>query len=100
MTAEGPGRARVVLGPTGNPMTLEDLPPTNIQRWVARRKAELLAAIRGGLITQDEACKRYLLTPEELTSWERLIDKHGMLGLRTTRLQHYRSSLEAPSEEA
>ena len=79
-----------VVGPTGTPLTLNDLPPSNTDRWVIRRKAEVVAAVRGGLLTLDEACERYSLTNEEFLAWQKSIDRHGLAGLRTTRLQQYR----------
>ena len=53
---------KYVIGPTGAPLTLSDLPPPETQRWVIRRKAEVVAAVRGGLLSLDEACDRYNLT--------------------------------------
>ncbi len=79
-----------VIGPDGTPLTLADLPPADTKRWVIRRKAEVVAAVRGNLISLEEACERYQLTNEEFDAWQIAIDKHGMPGLRTTRLQHYR----------
>ena len=79
-----------VVGPTGTPLTMHDLPPANTDRWVIRRKAEVVAAVRGGLISLDEALERYSLTNDEFLSWQRSIERHGMAGLRTTRLQQYR----------
>lgn len=79
-----------VAGPDGRKITLADLPQPGIKRWVTRRKAEVVAAVRGGLISADDACRRYDLTREELANWERLFDRHGVKGLRTTRLQAYR----------
>jgi hypothetical protein len=79
-----------VIGPTGAPLTLRDLPPAETGRWVIRRKAEVVAAVRGGLLTIDEALERYRLTSEEFMAWQRSIDRHGLAGLRTTRLQQYR----------
>ena len=79
-----------VIGPAGRPMTRGDLPPASTSRWVVRRKAEVVAAVRGGLITLEEACAYYQLSVEEFLSWQRAIDRHGILGLRTTRTQHYR----------
>ena len=76
------------------PMTEQDLPPPNTKRWVMRRKAEVVAGVRCGLISLDEACRRYTLSVEEFLSWQRLIDSHGVRGLRATRLQDYRSSEE------
>jgi hypothetical protein len=81
---------RYVIGPTGAPLTLSDLPPRETERWVIRRKAEVVAAVRGGLLTLDEACDRYRLTNEEFLGWQKSIDSHGMAGLRTTRIQQYR----------
>jgi len=67
-----------------------DLPPPNTKRWVIRRKAEVVSAVRKGVISLDEACRRYTLSIEEFLSWQRLIDSHGLAGLRVTRLQDYR----------
>jgi hypothetical protein len=81
---------KYVIGPTGAPLTLADLPPPNTLRWVIRRKAEVVAAVRGGLLTLDDACTRYSLTNEEFLCWQQSIDRHGLAGLRTTRIQQYR----------
>ena len=83
-------RVKYVIGPDGSPLTIADLPPENTKRWVIRRKAEVVAAVRGGLLSIEEACSRYTLTVEELLSWQSSIDAHGLAGLRTTRIQHYR----------
>ena len=79
-----------VIGPEGQRITRDSLPPANTKRWVIRRKAEVVAAVRGGLLTLEEACTRYMLTAEEFQSWQRAIEQHGLPGLRTTRLQEYR----------
>ncbi|WP_330167890.1 DUF1153 domain-containing protein [Bartonella grahamii] len=81
---------KYVIGPDGSPLTIADLPPQTTRRWVIRRKAEVVAAVRGGLLSLDEACQRYTLTVEEFLSWQSLIDKHGLAGLRTTKIQNYR----------
>jgi hypothetical protein len=97
MTAAVPSSAQqrskepYVIGPDGMPLTLSDLPPPNTKRWVIRRKAEVVAAVRGGLLTLEEACARYTLTLEEFLGWQRAIDQYGMPGLRATRVQQYRS---------
>lgn len=83
-------RENVVIGPEGTPLTLADLPKPNTVRWVIRRKAEVVAAVRGGLLTLDGALDRYSLTAEEFMSWQRSIESHGIAGLRTTRVQQYR----------
>ncbi len=79
-----------VIGPDGNVLTLDTLPPPETKRWVARRKAEVVAAVRARLLTLDEACKRYNLSTEEFVGWEAAIDKHGLGGLRVTRIQDFR----------
>ncbi len=84
-------RTRYVTGPDGSPLTIADLPPQNTRRWVIRRKAEVVAAVRGGLLSLDEACERYALTVDEYLSWQRSIDRHGLAGLRATRIQDYRA---------
>ncbi len=83
--------ATVVVGPAGRPLTVNDLPPPNTKRWVVRRKAEVVAAVRSGLITLEEACKRYTLSIEEFASWQQLVEQYGVRGLRATRVQEYRS---------
>ncbi len=83
-------RVKYVIGPDGSPLTIADLPPSNTRRWVIRRKAEVVAAVRGGLLSLEEACQRYKLTVEEFLSWQASIDEYGLAGLRTTRTQPYR----------
>ncbi|MFC3052981.1 CtrA inhibitor SciP [Kordiimonas pumila] len=79
-----------IIGPTGRPLSLADLPPQDTERWVIRRKAEVVAAVQGGLLTLEDACSRYSLSVEEFLSWQQAIHKNGMPGLRTTRIQKYR----------
>lgn len=83
-------RIKYVIGPDGSPLTIADLPPAGTRRWVIRRKAEVVAAVRGGLLSLEEACQRYTLTVEEFLGWQSSIDEHGLAGLRTTRIQQYR----------
>jgi hypothetical protein len=73
-----------------DPTTLDGLPPPETKRWVIRRKAAVVGAVRAGMLTLEEACTRYHLSVEEFLSWQRLIDRHGLQGLRATRLQDYR----------
>ena len=70
--------------------SMGDLPPANTRRWVARRKAAVVAAVQNGKITLEEACRRYELTEEEFRSWQRAYQSHGLAGLRATRVQQYR----------
>ena len=38
----------------------------------------------------EEVCRRYDMSVEEFLAWERAIERHGVPGLRVTRLQIYR----------
>ena len=76
--------------PFDRDLSLRDLPSPNIKRWHIQRKAMVVTAVRTGLIDVAEACARYGITIEEFLSWERLLDEHGMRGLRTTYLKKYR----------
>jgi hypothetical protein len=78
-----------VIGHDGRRLTLADLPPHKTTRWVVRRKAEVVAAVRGGLLSLDEACSRYALNSDEFRSWEFYIDHYGLAGVRTTHTQSY-----------
>jgi uncharacterized protein DUF1153 len=85
-----------VVGPDGRRLTFADLPLPDTKRWVIRRKAEIVAAVRGGLLSLDEACSRYALNPDELLSWQNCIDRFGLPGLRTTRTQFYLRDVANP----
>jgi Protein of unknown function (DUF1153) len=80
---------------SGEPLSgtalMESLPPPNTKRWVVRRKAAVIAAVRSGGITIEEACRAYQLSEEEFLSWERAFENHGLAGLRVTRSQQYRT---------
>lgn len=81
------------LDPTGTPMSREDLPSADTKRWVIRRKAKVVAGVRLGLISLEEACQRYALSVDEFLTWQTLLDTHGMKGLRATGLKkHHRRS--------
>jgi hypothetical protein len=87
-------RPATVIGPLGEPLTIENLPSLGNNRWVARRKAEVVAAVEGGLLTLDEVSDRYKLTTEEFASWQRALERSGMRGLQVTRTQYYRDHYE------
>jgi Protein of unknown function (DUF1153) len=70
---------------------MADLPPPDTNRWVARRKAAVLGALRSGAITMEEACRRYALSEEELLDWQHAFEAHGLPGLRATRLRGRRT---------
>ena len=83
------GPVYVVL-PDGSKLTRSDLPPPNTKRWVARRKATVVAAVDHGLIEPTEACSMYRLSDEELELWRSAVHKHGAAALRVTAIQKYR----------
>lgn len=78
-----------VVGPRGEELTLDNLPPPATRRWVVRRKAQVVAAVTGELLTADEACERYGLSMEEFVGWRRAIERVGLAALRVTRTQEY-----------
>ena len=90
MTEQATSATRYLVGPDGSPLTLADLPSGVAGRWSVHRKAEVVCAVRGGLLSLEEACRRYTLTIEEFLSWQASIDRHGLAGLRTTRIRQYR----------
>ena len=87
-----PALARRVLAPDGTVLILANLPPPDAPRWVASRKAVVVAAVRGGLLSMSDACARYRLTTEEFLNWQTQVDRNGLHGLRTTRIQEYRGT--------
>ena len=74
-------RPQFVIGPQGTPITLGSLPAMPVRRWVALRKAELVAAVHGGLLSAEQACAMYDIEPEEFESWQTAIERLGVRGL-------------------
>jgi hypothetical protein len=81
-----------VDAPAYPPAPAVELPSPNTKRWVVRRKAVVVAAVRNGTLSLQEACRRYNLSVEEFLAWQRSIDRYGVPGLRVTRLQIYRDT--------
>jgi hypothetical protein len=75
------------------------LPPPDTKRWVVRRKAIVVHAVRNGEISLQEACRRYRLSVEEFLAWQHAIERYGIPGLRATRLQIYRNTDVARQEK-
>ena len=82
------GPRTAILG-DGTILTLADLPPVDT-RWVASRKAVVVAAVEHGLLLRDEAISRYGLTEEEFDAWARAVARHGRNALKITQLQKFR----------
>ena len=74
-------RPQFVIGPQGTPITLGSLPARPVKRWVALRKAEVVAAVHGGLLSAEQACVMYEIELEEFKSWQTAIESLGVRGL-------------------
>lgn len=90
MARDGRAPLGQVFGPEGNALTLASLPSPQTVRWVIRRKAEVVAAVRGGVLSLEEACHRYTLSADEFIAWDRALSRFGLPGLRAMRTQQYR----------
>jgi hypothetical protein len=87
-----PGESeRYTIGPDGERMTIADLPDADTRRWVPRRKARVVAAVEGGLISREAALKRYRITGEEFESWKAAMTRFGMRGLCVTKMTRDRN---------
>jgi len=64
-----------------------ELPPTNTLRWVARRKAAVVSAVSSGMLTIEEACRRYHMSEDELLAWQHAFERSGIDGLRSGSVQ-------------
>lgn len=80
---------RTVTLPNGSILTVADLPPKDT-RWVASRKETVVLAVAHGLITRDEALRRYGLSDEEFDAWCKAVRQHGRAALKVTALQRFR----------
>jgi transposase-like protein len=78
-------RGSLVLGPNGNVLTIADLPTSARIRWVPRRKAEVVSAVAGGLLTISEACTRYAVSLEEFAQWRKDWESGGLKYLQVSR---------------
>lgn len=86
--------SRVVRIP---PAPRATLPPANTTRWVASRKAEVVAAVEQGVITLAEAMVRYRLSAEEFATWQQAYSRDGVAGLRLASVQRRATAEALPS---
>ena len=87
-------RPAYIIGPDGKMLSFDRLPLPSTRRWVARKKAEVVAAVEGGLLSLDEALSRYNLSLQEFAAWQRWVERAGVAGLRATKSQQYRAEWE------
>lgn len=83
------------------PSGMFHVPPRSV-RWIPHRKAEIVAAVRCGHISLDDACARYSLSIEEFLSWQQGIDRFGLSGLcvnKTQQRRRVRSKTRPSGEE-
>lgn len=81
---------RTVTLQDGTTMTRADLPKSGTRRWVASRKAAVVRGVLYGLITQDDALKKYDISKEEFLEWLVAVTEHGEAALQATAVQRYR----------
>ena len=81
---------RAVTLQDGTIMTRADLPTPSTRRWVASRKAAVVRGVLYGLITQDDALKKYEISKEEFHEWLVAVTEHGEEALKATAVQKYR----------
>ena len=77
-----------------NQMMLNELPPPDTKRRVINRKLAVVLAVKNGVITLEEVCRRYNLSVEEFLTWQEMNDR--IRGLRATRLQDFRTLSRNP----
>jgi Protein of unknown function (DUF1153) len=78
---------------------MTELPPMNTRRWVARRKAAVVAAVSSGMFTTEEASRRDHISEEELFAWQRAFESHGIAGLRVGYVHYRRAHPKAPQTD-
>lgn len=80
---------RIVTLEDGRILSIADLPLADT-RWVASRKQTVVLAVSHGLISRDDALRRYGLSEEEFESWCEAVARYGKAALKVTALQKYR----------
>ncbi len=91
----------MVVGPLGEALTLDTLPPAHRPvYWIPRRKAQVVAAVAGGLLTIEEACDRYHISLEEFAAWNHANARSGVHGLRMSHHQSYKKLWKKQERDA
>ncbi len=58
------------------------LPRSHRVHWTPSRKAQVVRAVQIGLLSFEDARKRYMLSRSEFQSWQRCLTEKGLEGLR------------------
>jgi hypothetical protein len=95
---QSPSDHRKLAGHECDQLACRELPEPGTQRWTPTRKAQVLLAIQGGLLTFAEACGRYGLTAEELACWEQSFSWGGKHGLAVARITQHRKAVYGPGQ--
>jgi hypothetical protein len=66
------------------------LPPAGTMRWTAWQKVSVIRAVRNGTLSAAEVRARYLLSEEELASWQADFERSGIAGLQQKSLRQRR----------
>lgn len=81
------GRLAKLTGLEGAVLRRDDLPEHADIRWIRRRKARVVAAVRAGIFGLHEALERYSLSIEEFMEWEREVAAEMDKRRRTGRMR-------------
>lgn len=68
----------------------DGLPSPNTRRWDTKRKAQVVEAVRAGLISLERACQVYAMSVDEFIAWQSALDRFGAKGLMATRVKEFR----------
>ncbi|MEL6376778.1 MAG: DUF1153 domain-containing protein [Pseudomonadota bacterium] len=75
---------RAVTLPDGTVLTQADLPSASTKRWVASRKLAVVRGVVHGLISQEQAQKKYGISKDEFSEWLQAVSEFGEAGLKVT----------------
>ena len=91
--------ARTVALPGGRVMSRADLPDPRTRRWVASRKAAVVAGVESGLVSREWAIATYALSEEEFDSWIRAVASRRREWLADYRPETVSTALSCMSQE-
>lgn len=67
-----------------------ELPPADTCRWDSKRKAQIVEAVRAGVLSIEQATDTYDMSIEEFLSWQLLYERYGANGLTVKHAKKYR----------